>query len=110
MIRWLLRKLGYVSIDYGFSCGRHWVAIDGKVIAQTSGDDFWLEDAQIRRMAIAVVPGCVWQAEAGDEWYIQVVKQRWPWHDHEELNAARRGEFRRQVFDQQGAVFGINRE
>lgn len=91
VIRWLLRKLGYVSIDYGFSCGRHYLVIDGKSIAQTSGDDFWMRDEDIRRLAIAVVPGCVWQAEEGDEWFIQEVKSRWPWHDHEALVAAKAG-------------------
>lgn len=88
MIRSLLRWLGYVSIDYGFSCGRHWIQIDGKTIAQTHGDDYWMPDEEIRRLAQAVVPGCVWEAEEGDEWFIQDVKQRWPWHDLGEWRAA----------------------
>jgi hypothetical protein len=89
VIRALLRWLGYVSIDYGYACGRHWVEIDGKVIAQTHGDDLWMKDEEIRRLAIAVIPGCVWEPYKGDEWFIQSVKQRWPWHDHEMMLDAR---------------------
>jgi hypothetical protein len=91
MIRALLRWFGYVSIDYGFSCGRYWVEIDGKVIAQTPGDDLWMKDNDVRLLAMAVAPGCVWKAQEGDEWFVQAVKMRWPWHDHQALQAARAG-------------------
>jgi hypothetical protein len=60
-MRWLLRKLGYLKVDYGFACGRHWIEIDGKTIAQTPGDDFWLRDEDIRNLAVAVIPGCIWK-------------------------------------------------
>lgn len=50
MIRWLLRKFGYYKCDYGFACGRHWISIDTKVIAQTSGDDFYLPDETIHAL------------------------------------------------------------
>ena len=46
----ILRKHGYLKCDYGFACGRHWVAIDGKVIAQTQGDDCWLRDEDVHRL------------------------------------------------------------
>ena len=89
MIRKILRFFGFVSIDYGFSCGRHWMEIDGKMIAQTHGDDFWMRDEDVRRMAIAVIPGCIWKPEEGDQWFIQSYKKRWPWHDHEATLEAR---------------------
>lgn len=85
MIAKILRWFGYVSIDYGFACGRHWIEVDGKMIAQTHGDDFWMKDNDIRRLAQAIIPECVWKSQAGDEWFIQEVKQRWPWHDLEAM-------------------------
>ena len=83
MLSHILRWFGYVSIDYGFSCGRHWVEIDGKMIAQTPGDALWMNDKDVRRLAIAVIEGCEWEAQEGDQWYIREVKKRWPWHDLE---------------------------
>ena len=50
MIRKLLRLFGYYKIDYGFACGRYWVEIDGKTLAQTSGDDVWLRDEQVEKI------------------------------------------------------------
>lgn len=67
MIRWLLWKFGYLKVDYGFSCGRHWIKIDGKVIAQTPGDDVWLRDEEITLLGRAVIPGCAakhWRTSA----------------------------------------------
>jgi hypothetical protein len=58
MIRWALRKLGYLKVDYGFSCGRHYIVIDGKTIAQTPGDDVWMHDEDIATLGRAVIPGC----------------------------------------------------
>jgi hypothetical protein len=55
MIRWLLRKLGYYRIDYGVSCGRHWMSIDGKVVAQTSGDHVWLRDEDVHQLVYHTV-------------------------------------------------------
>lgn len=46
----VMRRAGYYEIDYGFSCGRHWISIDGKVIAQTEGDDIYLKDEDIRKI------------------------------------------------------------
>lgn len=50
MFKSLLRKFGYYTIDYGFATGRHWIAIDGKIIAQTAGDDVWLRDEDVERI------------------------------------------------------------
>ena len=52
-----------LEVDYGFSCGRHWIKINGKVIAQTPGDDVWLRDEDIVKLGRAVIPGCAehWQ-------------------------------------------------
>lgn len=47
MIRKILRYFDYYKIDWGFYCGRHWVSIDGKIIAQTEGNDLWLRDEDI---------------------------------------------------------------
>jgi len=50
MIKRILRYFGYYKIDYGFSCGRHWMSIDGKVVAQTSGDDVYLHDEDVHKL------------------------------------------------------------
>lgn len=50
LIAKILRRFGYLKCDYGFACGRHWVSIDGKVIAQSSGDDCWMRDEDVHRM------------------------------------------------------------
>jgi hypothetical protein len=55
LVRRFLRQFGYLKVDYGFSCGRHWVEIDGKVIAQTSGDDVWLRDEDVHRLGYAII-------------------------------------------------------
>jgi hypothetical protein len=47
VMRRFLKLFGYYKIDYGFSCGRHWIEIDGKVVAQTPGDDVWLRDEDV---------------------------------------------------------------
>jgi hypothetical protein len=54
-MNWLLRLFGYYKIDYGYACGRHWIEIDGKVIAQTSGDDVWLRDEDVHRLGYVVL-------------------------------------------------------
>jgi hypothetical protein len=56
-----MEKQMRVDIDYGFSCGRHWIKINGKVIAQTPGDDVWMRDEDVCDLARAIVPGCVWE-------------------------------------------------
>lgn len=56
-----LRKLGYVKIEHGFSCGRHYIIIDGKTIAQTPGDDIWMRDEDVCDLARAIVPDCTWE-------------------------------------------------
>lgn len=50
----LMKKFGYVKVNYGFACGRHWIEIDGKIIAQTNGDDVWLRDEDIHRLGYAL--------------------------------------------------------
>ena len=54
-MNWLLRLFGYYKIDYGYSCGRHWIEIDGKVIAQTPFDDVWLRDEDVHRLGYVVL-------------------------------------------------------
>ena len=55
LVQRFLRRYGYLKVDYGFSCGRHWLEIDGKMIAQTSGDDVWLRDEDIHRLGYAII-------------------------------------------------------
>lgn len=55
---WAFRNL--YAIGYGFACGRHWMSINGKVIAQTSGDDCYLRDEDVERLVKATVRNCVW--------------------------------------------------
>lgn len=47
MIRSILRWFGYYKVDYGCSCGRHWMSIDGRIVAQTSGDHCYLPDEMV---------------------------------------------------------------
>lgn len=54
-MRRLLKYFGFYKIDYGFATGRHWIEIDGKVIAQTSGDDVWLRDEDVHRLGYIVL-------------------------------------------------------
>ncbi len=46
----LLRRYGYVKCEYGFACGRHWVSIDGFVLAQASGEAVPLRDEDVQRI------------------------------------------------------------
>lgn len=46
----MLRSLGYLKCDYGFACGRHWVEIDGYVLAQVSGEACPLRDEDVHRI------------------------------------------------------------
>lgn len=65
---WLLRFFGYYRIDYGFSCGRHWMTINGKTIAQTAGDAVWMRDEDVHRLGYAVLDhGKHWTAPNGTE-------------------------------------------
>lgn len=47
MIRRIFKWFGFYKISWGFTCGRHWMEIDGKVIAQTPGNDMWMRDLEI---------------------------------------------------------------
>ena len=55
MIRNLLRKFGYLKVNYGFACGRHWVEIDGHVIAQASGEDVPMRDEDVHRLGYVII-------------------------------------------------------
>lgn len=62
MISWLLKLFGYYKIAYGVACDRHWMSIDGKVIAQSPGDDLWLKDEDIHALGYVTVDhGKHWQ-------------------------------------------------
>lgn len=54
MIRWLLRQFGFYKIDYGFATGRHWLQIDGHMIAQ-SGDEIWMRDEDVHRLVYTAI-------------------------------------------------------
>lgn len=59
----LIRRDLY-TIDHGFACGRHWISIDGKVIAQTSGNDVFMRDEEISRLIDGVIrPSRSWRRE-----------------------------------------------
>ena len=57
----ILKKHKFLKCDYGYACGRAWIEIDGKVIAQTSGDDCRLLDEDVGRII-----DCVWNGVAND--------------------------------------------
>lgn len=63
LIQLIFKRFGYYRIDYGFACGRHWMSIDGKVIAQTSGDDVYLPDEDVRRLVISTIGAPEWKGE-----------------------------------------------
>lgn len=66
-MRWLLRFFGYYKIDYGFSCGRHWMEIDGKIVAQTAGDDVWLRDEDVHALVVGTIgAGHGWELTVRD--------------------------------------------
>lgn len=44
---WLLRKLGFYKIEWGYACGRAFIRIDGKTIAHTSGDDVFCQNETV---------------------------------------------------------------
>lgn len=50
-----------VKIDYGVSCGRHWMKINDVMIAQSQGDDVWMRDADVCDLARAIIPDCNWE-------------------------------------------------
>jgi hypothetical protein len=54
MIRKILKYFGYYKVDYGVFAGRRWLSIDGKTIAQTSGD-IWLRDEDIHRIVYETI-------------------------------------------------------
>lgn len=53
-MRSILRWFGFYKIDYGFSCGRHWIEIDGKVIAQ-SENDILMCDEDVHRLGYEIL-------------------------------------------------------
>ena len=53
------------KIDWGFSCGRHFITINDKVIAQTEGDDIWLKDEDVKRIIEVIFQGKKDNAKAG---------------------------------------------
>lgn len=55
MLSKILAYFGYYKIRYGFSCGRHWMEINGKMIAQTPKDDFWLPDEWVTELVYVTV-------------------------------------------------------
>lgn len=56
-----LRAIGFYRIDYGFSCGRHWMSIDGKVVAQTHGDEVRLRDEDIVGLVKGTIGAPEWE-------------------------------------------------
>lgn len=68
LVRRVLRSFGYFKIDYGFSCGRHWIEIDGYTVAQFSGVDCWLRDEDVHRFGyVCLDRGKYWEAPTDAE-------------------------------------------
>jgi hypothetical protein len=76
MIARLLKYFSYYKIDYGFTCGRHWIMIDGKGIAQTPGDAVWLRDEDVHRLGYIVIDGCCWGEPFEWEKYVNAKNAR----------------------------------
>lgn len=55
MVRQILKWFGYYKVDYGYSCGRHWIEIDGITISQTHGfNNIWMSDSDVHRIGYLV--------------------------------------------------------
>jgi hypothetical protein len=50
-----------VEIDYGLSCGRNWITIDGKELSQTGGADIYMRDEDVAKL-IKVLCDPDWKA------------------------------------------------
>lgn len=44
-----------VLIDWGFSCGRHWISINGRMIAQTTGDECCIPDEAVKEIITKIL-------------------------------------------------------
>ena len=53
IVRRFLRRYGYVKCDYGFACGRHWIEIDGHLVAQTGDAEAFAPDDVVHRIGWA---------------------------------------------------------
>ena len=66
MLRRVLRRFGYLKVDYGCACGRHWVSIDGHTIAQASGEDVPMRDEDVHRLGYVIMDhGKYWDKPEG---------------------------------------------
>lgn len=60
-----------MEVDYGFSCGRHWVRIGDAVITQTPGDTIWMRDEDVLKLGWMLFDhGQHWGKPEGDPRYI----------------------------------------
>jgi hypothetical protein len=50
-----------VKIDYGMSCGRHYITIDGEDIYQGSGSAVRILDETVVDLVRALFPDCKWR-------------------------------------------------
>ena len=55
-----------VKMDYGLSCGRNWVTINGKEISQTGGADIYMKDEDVAKI-IKTVCDPEWEVYVLDE-------------------------------------------
>jgi hypothetical protein len=55
-----------VEIDYGFSCGRNWITIDGKELSQTGGAAIYMKDEDVAKI-IKTVCDPDWKVYVFDE-------------------------------------------
>lgn len=54
MFKNILKRFGYLKVDYGFSCGRHWIKIDDKIICQANCD-VYLKDEDVHRIGYFIL-------------------------------------------------------
>jgi hypothetical protein len=47
MIRKLLAIFGYHKVKWGYTCGRHWVEIDGFLILDSTVGHAWMRDDHV---------------------------------------------------------------
>jgi hypothetical protein len=57
-----------VEINYGLSCGRNWIEIDGKMIYQADGADLYMKDEDVAKL-IKVLCDPDWKVHVFDENY-----------------------------------------
>lgn len=70
MMRAILRHFGFLKVQYGYALNRHYIAIDGHMLADSQGAEVRLPEIDVVRLGRAVIPGCA-QAWCEPNWQLE---------------------------------------